>query len=229
MPDESEVVTVGRFAEAPAGTEAVTVPTQRCARSNARVGLRSADDWSHVRSVQQGQTAAFEHIYRAYAGSVFGYLCSLTRDPLLAQDLTSETFVKALRSIRTVRDQGKPLRAWLMTIARNLAVDYAKSLRSRNVVPVGAFVEADVPEPGMTPEEYAIHGEFARELHALLRTLSADQRTCLLLRYFAGLSVADTASLMNRNGAAVRAIQHRAIRRLEHLILDEGTVSCRAA
>jgi len=190
---------------------------------------QSAEVWSHVRSVQQGRTAAFEHVYRAYADSVRSYLYSLTHDHLVAQDLTSETFLRALKSIRRVEDHGKPLRAWLMTIARNLALDHLASWTTRNVFSVERDFFFARPGPARDVEETVIRRETVRLVRRNLEILPQPQRECLSWRFLAGLSVADTARRMQRSDIAVRAMQYRAVRKLGRLMNEGGDERCRAA
>lgn len=196
---------------------------------NAAAERPDADVWIHVEAVQAGRIEAFEHVYRTYAHAVLAYLCALTRDQILAQDLTSETFLRALKSIGSVQDQGKPLRAWLMTIARNLAMDHLKSWTSRKIVPVDReyFLANGALAPGA--DEVALRREAERRCLDSLLALPPLQRECLLWRYLVGLSVADTAQRMSRSGPAVRSIQHRAVRKLGVILAQEEAESCQAA
>ncbi len=67
----------------------------------------------------------FDGIYRSYFKDVFLYMCSLSANEDIAEEITQETFVKALRSIGTF-DGSKDIRAWLFTIARNTYFTYCK-------------------------------------------------------------------------------------------------------
>ena len=80
---------------------------------------------------RSGDVDAFGLLYDHYQGSVYRFLFYRTRSTQLAEDLTSETFFRALRSMNNFRWQGKDFGAWLMTIARNLCTDHFKAGRTR--------------------------------------------------------------------------------------------------
>ena len=84
-----------------------------------------------VELARKGDTDAFGLLYDHYQSSVYRFLFYRTRSSQLAEDLTSETFFRALRSMSNFRWQGKDFGAWLMTIARNLATDHFKAGRTR--------------------------------------------------------------------------------------------------
>ena len=78
-----------------------------------------------------GDSEAFGQLYDHYQGSVYRFVYYRTRSQTLAEDLTSETFLRALRNMSGFRWQGKDFGAWLMTIARNLCTDHFKAGRTR--------------------------------------------------------------------------------------------------
>ena len=80
-----------------------------------------------VRQAQEGSADAFGELYRIYCDTVFRYIYYRVSTRALAEDLTSETFVRALRRITTFSWQGRDFGAWLVTIARNLVADHFKS------------------------------------------------------------------------------------------------------
>ncbi|UUV28646.1 RNA polymerase sigma factor [Amycolatopsis roodepoortensis] len=174
------------------------------------------DPWSLVRASQQGDRRAFGLLYARFSMDVFRFARGRLRDEHAAEDVTSETFLRALRSISTVSYFGSSVRAWLMTIARNIILDHVKSGRFRHELTVSEFTEEE--QAAVNPE-FSIflqprRDEIARQMFAL----SEDQRVCLRLRFFDGLSVSETAQVMKRKSSAVRALQHRAVRRLAELV-----------
>ena len=84
-----------------------------------------------VELARAGDKDAFGLLYDHYQASVYRFLYYRTRSQALAEDLTSETFFRALRSMNSFRWQGKDFGAWLMTIARNLTTDHFKAGRTR--------------------------------------------------------------------------------------------------
>ena len=109
--------------------------------------------------------------------------------------------------------------AGLVTIARNIVLDHVKSSRYRLEVATADMRDADRATDG--PEEAVLQRLTNAELMAGVQQLSDEQRECLTLRFLQGLSVAETAAAMGKKDGAVKALQHRAVRRLAAL-LPEG-------
>ncbi len=180
--------------------------------------------WALVEASQGGDMAAFGELFDCYYGVVFGYVRSRTGDRRLAEDLTQETFLRALRRIGSVSYQGRDIGAWLVTIARNLVVDHVRSSRYRlerlepvptEVVELSAGTSTSIPEQQvLDAEQRVLDTAAAGELWGCVRRLGPAQQQCIELRFGQGLSVAETARVMGRNPGAVKALQHRATRRL---------------
>ena len=190
-----------------------------------RTEAASAEAWELVTAAQRGDSAAFGLLYDRYVDVVYRYVLFRMGDRDLAEDVTSETFLRALRRITSVSYQGRDVGAWFVTIARNLILDHMKSSRFRLEV-----VTDEVTEPGAAPvsgigaqaqagpEQEAIIRATRTELLRCVAKLGEDQRECIVLRFMQGLSVAETAAIMNRNEGAIKALQHRAVRRLAQLL-----------
>jgi len=179
--------------------------------------------WNLVRAAQDGDTEAFGLLYDRYVDVVFRYVLFRVGDRTLAEDVTSETFLRALRRISTVSYQGRDVGAWFVTIARNLVLDHVKSSRYRLEVTTAEISETPVgvSPVGGGPEHEVLTAATNAELMRCVAMLNADQQECIVLRFLQGLSVAETATLMGRNEGAIKALQHRAVRRLAQL-MPEG-------
>jgi RNA polymerase sigma-70 factor (ECF subfamily) len=175
--------------------------------------------WDLVRATQAGDQQAFGQLYDRYHEMVFRYVLFRIGDRQLAEDLTAETFLRALRRIGSVSYQGRDIGAWFVTIARNLVLDHVKSSRYRLEQTTSEI--ADLSPATSGPEQQVLDGATHEELLRCVAKLNADQKECIALRFLQGLSVAETARLMGRNEGAVKALQHRAVRRLAQL-LPEG-------
>ncbi|WP_299952487.1 sigma-70 family RNA polymerase sigma factor [uncultured Modestobacter sp.] len=185
----------------------------------SRAAATDQDDvWELVRCAQSGDRDGFGRLYDRYAGVVFRYVLPRVADRATAEDLTSETFVRALRRIDSLSFQGRDVGAWLVTIARNLVLDHVKSSRYRLEVSTADMREVDRATDG--PEDAVLRRMASAEVLAGVQQLSVDQRDCLVLRFLHGLSVAETAVAMGRKDGAVKALQHRAVRRLATLLPD---------
>ncbi|GAA3809913.1 sigma-70 family RNA polymerase sigma factor [Amycolatopsis tucumanensis] len=185
-----------------------------------------AGPWALVRAAQQGDTAAFGALYDQYVDVVYRYVYFRLSDRELAEDITSETFLRALRRISSVSYQGRDVGAWFVTIARNIVLDHLKSSRYKlevvtdEVADSGTapFAAPSGAEPG--PEQQAVTSATRDALLSAIAGLGEDQRECIVLRFIQGLSLAETAQIMKRNEGAIKALQHRAVRKLAQLLPD---------
>ncbi|MBB5954715.1 RNA polymerase sigma-70 factor (ECF subfamily) [Saccharothrix tamanrassetensis] len=185
--------------------------TIESAESNA-----AEEPWDLVRAAQAGDTDAFGALYDRYVDVVYRYVLFRVGDRTLAEDVTSETFLRALRSIGSISYQGRDVGAWFVTIARNIVFDHVKSSRYRLEITTAEL--ADNREVTGGPEQEVLTDAANAELLRCVAQLGDDQRECITLRFIQGLSVAETAAKMGRNEGAVKALQHRAVRRLAQLL-----------
>jgi len=185
------------------------------------VGEERGEVWDLVERAQGGDVEAFGELYDRYVDTVYRYLLFRVGSQALAEDLTSETFLRALRRIGSVSWQGRDLGAWLVTIARNLAADHFKSGRYRLEVATADMRDADRAEDG--PEGAVLDAITHETLLAAVRELGAEQQECIVLRFLQNMSVAETAAAMGKNEGAIKALQYRAVRSLGRL-LPEGFV-----
>lgn len=203
----------------PAAAPSAAAPPAGAPSADPAQDAATAQTWALVQASQAGDMAAFEQLFERYYDVVFRFVLFRTNDRPLAEDLTSETFVRALRRISSVQYQGRDIAAWFITIARNLIFDHVKSSRYRLESTQADMVDLSPSTHG--PEQQVLDGATYEELMRCVAKLNPDQQECIQLRFLQGLSVAETAQLMERNEGAVKALQHRAVRRLAQL-LPEG-------
>jgi RNA polymerase sigma-70 factor (ECF subfamily) len=175
-----------------------------------------------VQRAQGGDADAFGELYDRYVDLVYRYIYYRVGTAALAEDLTSETFLRALRRITSFTWQGKDVGAWFVTIARNLIADHYKSGRYRLELSsddVTAVAEAHMVQDG--PEGAVLEQMQNAVLLEAVKQLNAEQQECIVLRFLQGLSVAETAEAMGKNDGAIKALQYRAVRSLGRL-LPEG-------
>ena len=172
-----------------------------------------------VELARKGDADAFGLLYDHYQSSVYRFLFYRTRSSPLAEDLTSETFFRALRSMSNFRWQGKDFGAWLMTIARNLATDHFKSGRTRLELTTEDMGVHDDATEG--PESAVLAGLTNEILLTALKSLPDEQRDCLIMRFLQGMSIAETAAVLGRSDGAIKQLQLRGVRNLAKL-MPEG-------
>lgn len=178
-----------------------------------------------LRAAQQGNTDAFAALYRENVQRIFRYIFHRVNDRHLAEDLTGDVFMRALQGIASYTDQGKPFVAWLYRIAHDRVVDHYRKVERRPV-------ETDVDEAPIPVEhnmdERLLRRQAAAALREALATLTSDQQQVIILRFIEGLPTEEVASIMGKNGNAIKALQHRALRalagRLERAGFDITTI-----
>jgi RNA polymerase sigma-70 factor (ECF subfamily) len=172
-----------------------------------------------VELARKGDTEAFGLLYDHYHGSVYRFIYYRVGSVSVAEDLLSETFFRALRSMGTFKWQGKDFGAWLMTIARNLTTDHFKAGRTRFEYSVEDMGAHDGQIEG--PETTVLASLTNEALLGALRELPTEQQECLVMRFLQGLSIAETAKALGRSDGAVKQLQLRGVRNLAKL-LPEG-------
>ncbi|WP_244454236.1 ECF subfamily RNA polymerase sigma factor, BldN family, partial [Micromonospora echinofusca] len=178
--------------------------------------------WTLVERAQAGEAEAFGLIYDRYVDTVFRFVYFRVGNRQLAEDLTSDTFLRALKRIGSFTWQGRDLGAWLVTIARNLVADHFKSGRYRLEVTTGDVLDADREDRGPegSPEAAVVEHITNVALLAAVKQLNPEQQECIILRFLQGFSVAETARAMRKNEGAIKALQYRAVRALARLLPD---------
>jgi RNA polymerase sigma-70 factor (ECF subfamily) len=159
--------------------------------------------------------SAFARIYERHVDLVYRHLVFRTGNRDLAEDLTSETFIRALRAIERFEWRGIQLRSWLLRIADSAAADYFR--RRANTSNSGVIPEA--------PTESA-EARMERELGAValyqaIDHLSENQRLVVLLHLGHGLPHTQIAAILGRSDGAIRMLYSRAIRELRRELADD--------
>jgi len=172
-----------------------------------------------VELAQRGDAEAFGLLYERYVDTVYRYIYVRVGSVPTAEDLTSETFIRALRRIDTFTWQGRDIAAWFITIARNLLTDNAKSSRFRLEVSTADMLDADEGVDG--PEDEVLERLRDARLIDAVRSLKPEQAECVVLRFIQGLSLAETAKVLGRSEGAVKQLQLRAVRSLHRELGDE--------
>jgi RNA polymerase sigma-70 factor (ECF subfamily) len=177
------------------------------------------ETWHLVGLAQDGDGEAFGKLYDRYVDTVYRFIYYRVNDRALAEDFTSETFLRALRRISTISYQGRDIGAWFVTIARNIVLDHLKSARHRLEVSTPDSVESSDRAP--SPEAAVLESMASQRLMAAVGQLGEEQRECVMLRFIQGFSVSETAQVMGKNDGAIKALQHRAVRKLAELVAGQ--------
>jgi RNA polymerase sigma-70 factor, ECF subfamily len=174
-----------------------------------------------VTAAQSGDGNAFGLLYDRYVDVVHRYIAYRVSNHALTEDLTSETFLRALRRISSFTWQGRDFGAWLVTIARNLIADHFKSSRYKLELATSDLVEAGAERSSDSPENEVLTGITNTTLLEAVKQLGAEQQECIVLRFLQGMSVAETARILGKNENAVKALQYRAVKALGRLLPED--------
>ncbi len=169
-----------------------------------------ADEPEHGRwlvGLLRGEPAAFDRVFSAYRGRVFGYLARMTGRRDLAEDLTQEVFLRLATSARGLRPDTR-LRPWLFTVAHNVMVSHARA--QQVTFALAAELAERPPAPGPTPFEAMSQSATQHRIERALGQLSAGYREVVLLVAIEGLSAADAGAALGLTPEAVRQRLSRA-------------------
>lgn len=167
-----------------------------------------------IHQAKRGDAEVYGILYERYAGSIYKYLYLHLGDREDAEDLTVEVFLRAWQAIPAYDERGLPFRAYLFKIARHLMIDFYRQKKY-----FGNLDENLKDTVVVDLEESAVADASHASLKRFLNAIHDDYRHVLILRFFAGLSLAEISKVMQRSENAVRVLQHRALRAIRELLL----------
>lgn len=177
-----------------------------------------------VTRAREGDREAFAALYRAYLPTVYKFLYyRLNGNKAMAEDMTGETFVRALRKIGDYQNTGADFGAWLVRIARNLIYDNAKSARHRLEQLSDKFPEAAMGASQSTETQVVTSMEHSGVVDAIQR-LSPDQRDVVTMRFLDGLDVSEVAEALGKKEGTIRTLQFRGLKALQKLLVRDQIV-----
>src|SRR3989440_6857960 len=165
---------------------------------------------------------AFGELYNRYLMQIYRFVYSRVRDQTIAEDVTSEVFMKALKSIGRYQDTGKPFSAWLYQIAVNSVADRYRAAR-----PVEDIDEQrDLAVSGPALEDVAAQRDELRRIWGVVETLPKQQRVAMVLKFQEDMKIEDIAIAMGKSSGAVKLLIHRGVMKVRqsvnHLDLGPG-------
>lgn len=191
----------------------------------------TADERQLVEQAKAGDRQAFGRLYQQHVDRVYSFVAFRVRDAELAEDLTQEVFVQALRALEGYDWRGS-IAPWLLRIARNTVTDHWRRRARRPERPLSAV------EFGDEDDEHGRAGRLAAELDpadlaradlvldrelvvSAARSLTELQQQVLALRFASGLSIRETADVMGKTEGAIKNLQHHAVKALRRQLREE--------
>lgn len=157
-----------------------------------------------VARAREGDREALRYLYVSYSDNVYGYVRSIVRDDYEAEDVTQHLFAKLMTSLVRYNDRGVPFAAWLLRMARNLAIDH---MRANRPTPMETMFDSDA--------ESGEDLDLAQTVRTALAMLPTEQREVVVLRHVMGFTPAEIADRMGRTESSVHGLHHRGRRALQ--------------
>jgi RNA polymerase sigma-70 factor (ECF subfamily) len=155
---------------------------------------------------------AFGRLYQQYVRRIYNYLYRHTGNQTEAEDLTSRTFYRALRSIHQYKDRGGSFQAWLFRIAHNLVVNWYRDQSRHQVLSLevtdnhtGQAVHRD------EPHEKIVRTEWQELVTRLIDQLPEVRKTLLILKFVEKMSNEEIAKVLGKTEGAIKSLYHRTL------------------
>ena len=166
---------------------------------------------SQLISAAKADLQEFEKLYELYFQRVYGYFISRMGNIANAEDLTSQTFLKALESFDRYEFTGKPFGVWLFRIAHNLRVDFYR----KNKAPT---VELDKAQEVASNDnvEDKVHSRLLYEkIERLLCKFSSEEKEIILLKLSSGLKFSEIAQVIGKKESTIKTKYFRTLKNLK--------------
>ena len=187
--------------------------------AEARTDYVKLSDQEVVARAREGREAAYRELIRRYERPVFSLVFRMLRDRELAEDLTQETFVKALNAVESYRPEFK-FSSWIFKIANNAAIDHLRR-RELDTLSLDGSPHAETPEAMEatalqignrleSPLDAVEAKELGGAIEAAIGRLRPEYRSCILLRHVEGRAYEEIAEILNLPLGTVKTYIHRA-------------------
>ena len=165
-----------------------------------------------VRS-QNGESAAFGMLYDKYIRTIYDFIYYKTRHKETAEDITSQTFFKALKNIASV-DSSKPFSSWLYKIAQNTVLDH---YRTRHIAQDIDDIYDISDDTDIVTEIDMI--EHSKVVKTYLQKLAPQERDLIIMRVWQELSYKEIGDMLGKSEASLKMMYSRSIKKLRDLMV----------
>src|ERR1700674_4413159 len=154
--------------------------------------------------------AAFGELYDRYFVRIYRFVRTRIHDDGLAEDVTADVFMSALRGINGYQDQGRPFSCWLYRIAVNAVASHYRRQRS----PLSLHEQLELVSPLLDPLDEVVGRERIRTVWQAVDRLPAQQRAAMILKFSEDLTMEEVGSVLGKSPAAAKLLIYRAVQRL---------------
>ncbi len=160
-----------------------------------------------------------EKLCLTYYDDIFRYSLSLCRDRDMAQDLTQDTFLKALKSLHQLKDPSK-LKTWLFTISRNLFISEIRKINKVRIQPMEEMLTDIIDTKTLMPEQQLLLREGTDFIHEMIEKLTEEEQQLFDLKVRKKYSYEEISEALNINPNTARVKFHRLRIKLINLIKE---------
>lgn len=173
-------------------------------RFHSRTALEEGPELNRVVAqaiarAKAGDQEAFRFLYLRYVDNVYGYVRSIVRDDYEAEDVTQHVFTKLMTTLPKYEQRNVPFAAWILRVARNVAVDH---MRARRAIPCEEVRELE-------PQHESTNEDSSLTLREALKSLPEDQRQVIVLRHVVGLTPGEIAGRLGKTEPSIHGLHHR--------------------
>jgi RNA polymerase sigma-70 factor (ECF subfamily) len=161
---------------------------------------------------KEGDRDALRFLYVRYADNIYGYVRSIVRDEYEAEDITQHLFSKLSFALSRYEPRSVPFAAWILRVARNLALDH---IRAKRAIPCEEVRPVD-----SVADDFSF--ERSRALRDALDALPPDQRQVLILRHVVGMTPGEIARSLGKTEGSIHGLHHRGRRTLQRELSELG-------
>ena len=162
------------------------------------------DESQLIVQAKNGDRDALGRLYDTHQPRIYRYIAYRVNDAALAEDLTAEVFVMMVRKLNTYQDRGRPLLAWLYTIARNIIHSH---YRKHGKIEFKPFAE-EMVDQNQSPDQIT-HNKLANsKLLSFIPRLTDEQSQVIVLKFLEGMNNKEIANILGKSEGSIKALQH---------------------
>lgn len=180
----------------------------------AAVLLRSQEDTSLIQQLQSRHPDAARALYDRFGRIAFSLIYRIVRDHGVAEELLQETFLRVWNRVQYFDPQRGALGAWVLTVARNQAIDYLRSAAGKTARTESALRPLEEPAVFAKADEAYLQADLVNRVKGALEKLNGNQRRVIELAYFEGMSQSEIATAMGEPLGTVKTWARTALRLL---------------
>ena len=170
-----------------------------------------------IKGAVGGDADAFGRLYDMYVDRVYRHVYYRVGNTEDTKDLTQQVFIRAWKAIGRYKKTSSPFLAWLMRISHNLVIDFYRS--NKDKLYLNSEIVANNSDS--SPERVAEMEFDQQQLRRAILQLPSEQQQVILMSFIEGFSYAEIASTLGKSEGAIRVIQHRALKKMRHILEEE--------